>query len=215
MLSSWMTKKAITVEKRQVESSRAALSSRRLSRTAQALLPKSSQTTDDLEAILRRIVILNPKTIACMIQATKESREALQELTPCQISLRDFQARCGGNVDSKLVYKIVKEAVGQCDDYVEFYSRSPPFYPTMRFSGQTLPPFASYDDDVDLQNLSDNYWNAELAIESIHRQAPPDCKIDPGFSSECISILCHAFEVGETTSPIGVNFFTVRPEGSV
>ena len=71
MLSSWMTKKVITVEKRQAEGNSAAISSRRLTRTAQALLPKSSQTVDDLEAILRRIVILNPKTIACMIQATK------------------------------------------------------------------------------------------------------------------------------------------------
>jgi hypothetical protein len=185
----------------------AMMSARRLRRTAHALLPKASQTAADLEAILRRIVILNPKTVACMIKAAKESRKALQELTPCQMTLRAFQARCGGDDDdSKLLYKIVKEAVEQCDDIVEYYSSNPSFYPTKRFSGQTLPPFASYDDD-DLQQLSDKYWQAEIAIQSIHRQAAPDCRIDPGFSGECISILCHAFEAGALTSPIGVQLF--------
>jgi hypothetical protein len=186
---------------------------RRLCPVAVALLPKSSQTANDLEATLRRMVIVNPKTVACMIQAAKEARKALHELTPCHMSLRDFQARSQGDASARLLYKIVTEGVEQCDDLVEYYSRSPPFYPTKRFSGRTLPPFVVYEDD-DLEQLSDKYWNAEIAIQNIHRQAAPDYKIDPGFSSECISILCHAFEVGETVSPIGVNLFKVRGEVS-
>ena len=180
--------------------------------------------------ILRRATITNPQTVQCMIDGLHQAQMALRELTPCRMTLAEFQSllctttldhhhHAGGcsNPDdkekqqqqAKLLYLIVREALTQCEDLQDYYQNSPLlFHHEQRFSARTLPPFVDgYEDEPLLNELSDRYWELEAQIQSRHRQSSQP--IQPGFTAEMVAILCHAYEVGREPSPIGLNLFRV------
>jgi hypothetical protein len=189
----------------------------------------AAAATTKLEAILRRATIVHPQTVQCMIQGLQQSQTALRELTPGNLTLAEFLLRCGGgngddnddgpNDDNEpqqqqqqatLLYNVVREAMTQCADLHDYYSRNPLFRDPaqQRFSARTLPPFVDgYHHNAALDELSDRYWECESQIQRRHRESAQP--IHPGFSAEMVAILCHAFEIGQERSPIGLNLFQV------
>jgi len=200
---------------------------RRLCPAARALLTEDESSTRGnsttpetrLAALLHRMAITKPKTVQCMIEGMQRGRRALRELAPTQMSLSEFQSRCAGSFDDDddsasqqrkqgtLLYKLVWEAVENCQDTEDYYRLNFDRPTQQRFSSRTLPPFVdSYEDDQ-LGVLSDKYWDCESQIQRMHKlSAQP---IDPGFAPETVGMLCHAFEVGAIQSPMGLNLFEV------
>jgi len=176
--------------------------------TISSAAPGVTYEEDALEAILRRTAIPNPQSVQCMLDGMQQSQEALRELAPCHMSLRDFQERCSGDAEQgALLYYIVQEAVAQCEDLKDYYCSK---NPSQRFSAYTLPPFVDGYENEHLDELSNRYWECESKIQRMHKKSSNP--VHPGFAAEMVAILCHGFEAGSDPSPIGLNLFQINTD---
>lgn len=151
----------------------------RLRKEAGALVPDTSYFE-------RLQPLVGATVVGDLMKYSERCKASLMEWTPMILPLNEFLRVAGSTDFARLLYKLIHEAVKQCDDLRRYYLQSK-FEPNHVLTMRNMPCSPDYHDS-DLEELSELYWDYNTELKSSEY-----CPI------ECVAILRHGLRKGAST----------------